>query len=720
MFRFNDLLDNILAYNKDASVELLQKAYVFSAKVHQGQTRLSGEPYLIHPLEVAHILTKMKLDDDSIVVGLLHDVVEDTYTTIDEIQEMFGEDIATMVDGVTKISKIENRDIEDRKAENFRKMIIAMANDIRVILVKLADRIHNMRTMSFQRPERKTKISQETMDVYAPIANRLGVSWIKSELEDLSFMYLQPEMYERIATRFKKTKSERQEYIKEVIATINQKLAEYNIKAKISGREKHYYSIYQKMEKRGLTFDQIHDIIAFRVIVADLKDCYEVLGIVHSMWKPVPGKFKDYIGLPKPNMYQSLHSTMIGPYGERLEVQIRTQEMHKIAEEGVAAHWRYKAGAKIGRKDGTQFEWINRIREWQEESKDSAEFMDIIKEDLAPEKMIYIFTPRGDVKEFPSGSTPVDFAYSIHSQVGNQCMGAKIGNKIVPLKHELKNGDTVEIITSTTQKPSKDWLNFVKTSRARTRIRQFLKAAERESSITLGKSLCEKEFKRFNLSVTKMTKSGTLKDIAKEFNFRDEDTLLASVGFGKVTPVQILGKALPHEELEKVYKKKETKLSKVISKFKKKKPKQRSAVKVLGMDNLMVRYAKCCSPVSGEPIIGYITRGRGVAIHTKSCKFAKAMSDERSVAVSWDVQDKLLTSAMLSVRCDDKKGILAEIANTISKTETNIADVKVRIMPDKTAICTFKIEVLDIAHLQKNMSNIQGLKGVISVERKRR
>jgi GTP pyrophosphokinase len=719
MLRFNDLLDHILEFNENSNTELIQKAYVFSAKVHQGQKRLSGEPYLIHPLEVADILAKMKLDDETITVGLLHDVIEDTHTDLSKLKEMFGEEVATLVDGVTKISKIESRDIEDRQAENFRKMIIAMAYDVRVILVKLADRLHNMRTLEHQRKESRKRIAQETMDIYSPLANRLGISWVKSELEDLSFKYILPSAFKEIDVRFKKTKKERKEYITKVIDTISRKLDEFNIKAEVTGREKHFYSIYQKMQRRGLSFDQLHDIIAFRIIVGNLKDCYEVLGIIHSLWKPVPGTFKDYIGLPKPNMYQSLHSIMIGPYGERLEVQIRTREMHRIAEHGVAAHWRYKESNKSTtiKKTAQKIEWVDKLLEFQKESGTSREFMDNIKEDLLPNKMIYVFTPGGDVKEFPAGSCPIDFAYSIHSQVGDKCTGAKINNKIVPLKHLLKNGDTVEIITSTTQTPNSDWLNYVKTSKARTRIRHFLKIEDLEHSLALGKELCTKEFKKFGLTVPKLIKEGKLKAIASEYNYKDEDALLAGIGFGKVTPLQILGKILPQEEIDKVYKKKESKLTKVISKFTGGKG---GAVKVSGMDNILVRFAKCCSPVSGEPIVGFITHGKGVSIHTTDCHFVQTISDERRVSVTWDTKDKVYTSAVICVICDDKKGILADIVASISKTETNISDVKVEIQPDKTASCVFKVEVKDINQLQRIMKNIEKIKGVICVERKRK
>ena len=715
MLRINDLLDHIQEYNDNADLEVVQRAYVFSAKVHKGQKRLSGEPYLIHPLEVADTLSKMRLDEETIAVGLLHDVVEDTYASIPELKEMFGDNIATLVDGVTKISKIESHNLEDRQAENFRKMIVAMAKDVRVILVKLADRLHNMRTLKHQKPERQRRISQETMDIYSPLANRLGISWIKSELEDLSFMYLNPEIFKQIGVRFKKTKKERKEYIHKVIAQIDERLEKVNIKANISGREKHFFSIYQKMQRRGISFDQVHDIIAFRVIVGDIKDCYEVLGQIHALWKPVPGSFKDYIGLPKPNMYQSLHTVMIGPYGERVEVQIRTSEMHKVAEEGVAAHWRYKEGKGKSQK----LDFIDSILEWQKESKTSREFMDDIKEDLTPAKMIYVFTPNGAVKELPDGACPIDFAYRVHSQVGDRCIGAKVNNKIVPLKYKMKNGDTVEILTSPTQNPTSNWLSFVKTSKARTRIRHYLKVADLEKSLVLGRDLLTKELKKFSLTIPKLQKSGKLKELAQHYNFRDEDALITSVGFGKVTPQQIIGKILPQEEIDKVYKKKESKLTKVIEKFTGSVTRG-DAVKVSGLDNILIRFAKCCSPVSGEPIVGFITHGKGVAIHSRDCHFVNSMSDDRRVSVKWDTKDKTTTTAIVSVLCDDKKGILADIVAVISKMETNIVDVKVQIMHDKTAICTFKMDVKNISQLQKIMKNIEKVKGVLSVERKRK
>ena len=509
MLRFNDVLERLTSYQPNADIELLKKAYVFSAKVHLGQVRLSGEPYLNHPLEVAGILTQLKLDVASVATGLLHDTVEDTLTTPKEIQENFGEEIAQLVDGLTKISRMSLRSSEEHQAENFRKMILAMVKDIRVILIKLADRLHNMRTLQYQSPEKQMEIAQETLDIYAPLAHRLGIEWLKSELEDLAFQYLHPEIYDEIRRKIAKKEKERARYIDEVKRTLMKKLYENHIEGEVTGRLKQIYSIYLKMKEQNIDFDQVYDITAFRVIVNSIKACYDVLGIIHSIWKPIPGKFKDYIGLPKDNMYQSLHTTVIGPYGERIEIQIRTHEMHKIAEEGIAAHWKYKEGKLVEEAEDKRFTWLRQLLEWQRDLKDNQEFIESLKVDLFPNE-VYIFTPKGEVRQFPIGSTPVDFAYSIHSDIGNHCVGAKVNGKIVPLRYELRSGDTIEILTSPNQKPSKDWLKLVKTSRAKTKIRQWFTVEEREKSINLGKDILEKELRKYDLQQTKLIKSGEL------------------------------------------------------------------------------------------------------------------------------------------------------------------------------------------------------------------
>src|SRR4030043_836599 len=540
MLRFNDILERLISYNPNADTDLLRKAYVFSAKVHLGQVRLSGEPYLNHPLEVAGILTQLKLDVASVATGLLHDTVEDTLTTLKEVLENFGEEIVQLVDGLTKISQISLQSSEEHQAENFRKMILAMVKDIRVILIKLADRLPNMRTLKYQSPDKQSEVSQETLDIYAPLTDRLGIDWIKSELEDLAFQYLHPEIYDEIQRKIAKKEKERARYIEEVKGTLMKKLYENHIEGEVNGRLKQIYSIYLKMKDQNIDFDQVYDITAFRVVVNSIKECYDVLGIIHSLWKPIPGKFKDYIGLPKENMYQSLHTTVIGLYGERIEIQIRTHEMHKIAEEGIAAHWKYKEGKVVEEADDKRFTWLRQLLEWQRDLKDDREFIESVKVDLFPNE-VYIFTPKGEVKQFPIGSTPIDFSYSIHSDIGNHCVGAKVNGKIVPLKYEFRSGDTAEIMTSPNQKPSKDWLKFVKTSRAKTKIRQWLPEEEREKSITLGKEILDKELRKFDLQQAKLIKSGDLARVASEFSFQGVEDLIAAVGYGKLTVNQIIG-----------------------------------------------------------------------------------------------------------------------------------------------------------------------------------
>ena len=512
MIRLNDILDKVSAYNPSADLELIRKAYVFSAKVHQGQIRLSGEPYLIHPMEVTAILADLKLDVPSVVTGLLHDTVEDTLTTHEEIESIFGAEVANLVDGVTKIGKINFRTKEESQAENFRKMLLAMSDDIRVILIKLADRLHNMRTLQHQPETKQRSIAKETLDIYAPIANRLGISWVKSELEDLSFRYLEQQIYYDLASKVAKKKQERESDAEKVQEIILSKLKEHDIKGDVSGRSKHLYSIFRKMESRNVDIDQIYDLIAIRVLVEDIRACYEVLGIIHSTWKPVPGRFKDYIAMPKGNMYQSLHTTVIGPFAERMEVQIRTMEMHRVAEAGIAAHWKYKEGKGYDEKEVKRFAWLRQLLEWQHELQDSREFMDTVKVELFPEE-VYVFTPKGDVKSFPRGATPIDFAYGVHTDVGHRCVGAKVNGKLVPLKYELKNGDIIEVITSPHHTPSKDWLKIVKSSRARNKIRAWIKTEERNRSISLGREIVEKEFRRYSLNYGKLLKSGEIKRV---------------------------------------------------------------------------------------------------------------------------------------------------------------------------------------------------------------
>jgi len=714
MLRFNDILDRLIAYNPNADTDLLKKAYVFSAKVHLGQVRLSGEPYLTHPLEVTGILTQMKLDPATLATGLLHDAVEDTLTTLDEIRDNFGNEITNLVDGVTKISRISLRSSEASQAENFRKMILAMVRDIRVILIKLADRLHNMRTLKYHTPEKQAEIAQETLDIYAPLANRLGIDWIKTELEDLAFQHLDPDMYGEIQRKIAKKEKERHRYIEEVKRTLMKKLYENKISGEVTGRLKQIYSIYLKMKDQNIDFDQVYDITAFRVIVESIKDCYDVLGIIHSIWKPIPGKFKDYIGLPKENMYQSLHTAVIGPYGERIEIQIRTQEMHRIAEQGIAAHWKYKEGKPLDEADDKRFTWLRQLLEWQRDLKDDQEFIESVKVDLFPHE-VYVFTPKGSVKEFPVGATPVDFAYSIHSDIGNHCIGAKVNGKIVPLKYEFKSGDTVEILTSPNQKPSKDWLKFVKTPRAKTKIRQWFKSEEREKSMALGKEILDKEFRKYNLQLAKLMKSGELAKVAGEFSFQGPEDLLAAVGYGKVTANQIIGKILPAEKLEQKTEQDESRLKSLLHKITRTGPKD--AILIKGIDNVMVRYAGCCNPVPGDRVVGFITRGRGVTIHSMDCQSVMDEDSNRKVEVEWDSTKEYSYPVRIRIFSDDKKGLLAEISSSIASNEANITNARVDTTDDQKAIGTFELQIRDLNHLKKVIKGLEKIRGVHRVER---
>jgi guanosine-3',5'-bis(diphosphate) 3'-pyrophosphohydrolase len=713
MLRFNDILERVVSYNPNADVDLLRKAYVFSAKVHLGQVRLSGEPYLIHPMEVTGILTQLKLDVASVTTGLLHDAVEDTLATLDEIRENFGDEIAQLVDGLTKISRIAIRSSEANQAENFRKMILAMVKDIRVILIKLADRLHNMRTLKYHTPEKQVEIAQETLDIYAPLAHRLGIDWIRLELEDLAFRHLHPELYEEIQKKIARKEKERTSYIDEVKRTLMKKLYENHIEGEVSGRIKQIYSIYRKMREQNLELDEVYDITAFRVIVATIKECYDVLGVIHSIWKPIPGKFKDYIGLPKENMYQSLHTTVIGPHGQRIEIQIRTQDMHKIAEEGIAAHWKYKEG-KLEEADDKRFTWLRQLLEWQRDLKDDVEFIESVKVDLFPNE-VYVFTPKGAVKQFPFGATPVDFAYSIHSDVGNHCVGARVNGKIVPLRYELRSGDTVEIVTSPNQKPSKDWLKNVKTSRAKTKIRQWFAAEEREKSLVLGKEILEKELRKYGLQTAKLVKSGELAKVATDFSFQTVDDLIAAIGYGRITANQVIGKVVPQETLDQRDEIKEEGVLKSLIQKVTRKPKD--ALLIKGVDNVMVRYAGCCNPLPGDRVVGYITRGRGVTIHAADCRNALDEDPNRKVDVEWDSTKEYNYPVRIRVDCEDKKGLLAEISNSISSQEANITNARVDTTGDKRAVCTFEMEIQDLNHLKKVMKALERVKGVNRVER---
>ncbi len=635
MIRINDIIDKINGYFPEADLDIIDRAYVYSARVHDGQVRLSGEPYLSHPLEVAGILADMKLDVISVASGLLHDVIEDTHATPEEINDMFGDEITHIVSGVTKLSVLPfSSSSQARQAENIRKMILAMADDIRVILIKLADRLHNMRTLKFHSEEKRKKIAQETIDIYAPIASRLGIYWIKEELEDTSFMYLQPEEFPKIENHVNQDREEGEKHIETVKSIINKKMDEHNLKCEVLGRYKCFYSIYKKMVSQNLEFEEVYDIIAFRIILDTIPQCYEVLGLIHSLWKPVAKKFKDYIGVPKLNMYQSLHTTVIGSFGERIEIQIRTHEMDKVAKSGIAAHWSYKEGLRFDEKMNKTFSWIQDLVEHQEDFRDPDEFLENVRIDLFPDE-VYVFTPQGEIKSLPRGATPVDFAYFIHTEVGNQCAGGKVNGRIVPLQYELKTGDTVEIFTSKKGHPSKDWLNFVKTVKARSRIRQWIKIQEKERSISLGREMCEKAFRKNRLNFNTLLKSEEMDKAVENFGFKNIDDLVASVGYGKITPLQIIRKITPKSEEEKEH---ESFFGKIVGRVRKKRPS--AGVVVRGVDDILIKFGKCCQPVPGDPITGYITRGYGVTVHRKRCVNALKMSPERQIDVEWNVDIK--------------------------------------------------------------------------------
>ncbi|HLC18124.1 MAG TPA: bifunctional (p)ppGpp synthetase/guanosine-3',5'-bis(diphosphate) 3'-pyrophosphohydrolase [Thermodesulfobacteriota bacterium] len=716
MIRFEDIQEKVVSYNPLADQELLKKAYVFSGMVHQGQTRRSGEPYLVHPLEVAFILAKLKMDVQCVVTGLLHDTVEDTYTTIEKVEELFGSEVSSLVDGVTKISRMTFEKKEDREAENFRKMLLAMSKDIRVILVKLADRLNNMRTLSHLDPEKRRQIAQETLDIYAPLANRLGIGWIKTELEDLCFMHLEPERYAWLKDRVAKETEAWEKYIGNVRSMIDEKLREQGVEGDVTGRLKHLYSIHKKMEDQDVEFENIHDIIAFRVLANNIKDCYGTLGIIHSMWKPVPGRFKDYIALPKMNLYQSLHTTVVGPYGARMEVQIRTEEMHRVAEYGVASHWKYKEGESVDSKDMKRFTWLRQLLEWQRDLKDSDEFMDSLKVGLFPEE-VFVFTPKGDIKQFPAGATPIDFAYGIHTDVGNHCSGAKVNGKMVPLKTRLRNGDVVEIVTATSHHPSKDWLRYVVSSRARSRIRQWIKTEERTSSIALGKEICEKEFGKHGIEFGKLLKGGEIEKVAKEnFSLQTTDSLLASIGYGKVSVIQLLGKILPPEKLEA---KQKFSFRRVLDRFKGSPRAARSPVIVRGEEDILVKFAKCCSPLPGDEIMGFITHGQGVSVHSAGCTNLINIDKDRLIDVAWDTKTKSTRPIKIAVVCKNEKGMLADMTNAIKTADANIASAEIRTSLENRAICTFEVEVNDLDHLNTIIKSLQKIKKVIKVERAR-
>jgi guanosine-3',5'-bis(diphosphate) 3'-pyrophosphohydrolase len=716
------ICNTISSYYPDAKLDDIRRAYAFADEAHQGQLRASGEPYMIHPTQVAQTLADLRLDMASVIVGLLHDTVEDTHATLEQIESVFGKDVAELVDGVTKLSKMTFKTSEEKQAENFRKMILAMAKDIRVILVKLADRLNNMRTLEHMASLKQQIIAQETLDIYAPIANRLGIGWIKMELEDLCFKYLHPEAYSKLSQKVAKSKKDREKYIEDVSEILIEKLREYDVSAQVLGRAKHFFSIFKKMERRNVDYDQINDVIAFRIVVDNITECYKSLGVIHATYKPVPGRFKDYIAIPKANGYQSLHTSVIGPSGERVEIQIRTQEMHQIANAGIAAHWKYKEG-RFDNRSRENVEWVHRLLEWHKDLPDSNEFLETVKIDLFAED-VFVFTPKGEVKQLSHGATPLDFAYAVHTDVGNKCVGAKVNGKLVPLKHRLKSGDTIEVLTSPSQSPSKDWLKIVRSSRAKAKIRNFIREQERTRAHQLGRELLEKAIRPYGFSISKLDKSGALLKIAQELSSRTTDELYIATGYGRIAPELFISKVVPKEALEKKVEDKraddESFLKRVFS-IAKRRSEARNAITVANLDDVLIRFGRCCNPLPGDSIVGFITRGRGVTVHTAICTKAIDNDRDRRIDVQWNIQGKgaIKRHVRIRVLCLDEPGLLALMSQTISGCGVNIASANIRTTKDKKAICLFDVEVGDLGQLQKVAHALEAKKGVISVERLR-
>lgn len=725
--RLNTVIKKILIYQPDADIDSLRRAFHFAAEMHEGQVRKSGEPYMSHPLEVMDLIAELRLDVASLVAGLLHDTVEDSAATVEDLTERFGSDVAFLVDGVTKLSKFQFNTREEHQAENIRKMIIAMSRDLRVILLKLADRLHNMRTLKYMPVEKQERIAQETMDIYAPLAHRLGIHWMKTELQDLSFRYLFPEAYYEIAEKVASKRRERENFIREVIHILDEIFRENGINAEIAGRPKNFWGIFQKMRTQQIEFEQVFDILGFRTIVEEKVQCYEALGLVHNLWKPIPGRFKDYIAIPKPNGYQSLHTSVIGPYQERIEVQIRTADMHKIAEEGIAAHWLYKEGKAIPDKDDQKFAWLHRLMEEHQDLEDPREFLEQVKIDLFHDE-VFVFTPNGDVMEFPSGATCVDFAYAIHSEVGDRCAGAKVNGQMVPLKTELKNGDIVEVITNKNQKPNKDWLEFVKTGRAQTKIRKAVREEQRERSRELGRELLDKELKKFGSNIRAVERSGKLEEVAEKSKFASIEELLADIGYGKTQSEHVVEKLYPPEEREarktQTEKRRDSKIGQFWEKITNRQPAQPRSPGVMldGIDDIMVKYAQCCTPVPGDDIVGFVTRGRGLSVHQRSCPRMQYLEPERLIDVRWDKKAAGENSAArravkIRVYCTDKPGLLANMGQSFSAAGVNIKQAHCVTTDDHRAVNTFEVLVSNVDQLNKAMRSIEKLKGVYRVER---
>ena len=712
------LIEQVHSYSPEADGTIIRRAYEFSAKAHEGQTRRSGEPYLQHPLAVAGILTFLKLDETAIVAALLHDTLEDTVATQEELRAQFGNEVSHLVEGVTKIGQIPFQTYEEKQAENFRKMLLSMADDIRVVFIKLADRLHNMRTLEHMSESKQKQIAQETFEIYAPLANRLGMSWMKQELEDLCFQYSKPEAYSLLKLRVAKRGEEREEYIQSIIHATREALAEEGLTGEVDGRPKHLYSIYQKMERQGITFDEVYDLAAIRVITDTRVNCYAILGLIHSLWPPVHGRFKDYIATPRTNLYQSVHTTVLGPQGEHIEFQIRTEYMHRLAEYGVASHWRYKEQTRVENRDEKVFSWLRQLVEWHRDLSDNRQFMDSVKLDLFHldvfHDVIFAFTPKGEVKELPLGATPLDFAYAIHTEIGDHCIGAKVNGKIVPLRHQLNSGDTVQILKSTSQTPQREWLKFVRTSRARAKIKHWLKVEEQKCGFELGRRLLEREFRRHNLPAEELLTSSELVQAAADRGYESLEEMLRMVGYGRFSAATVAGQFLDPADREQ-FAQEDAKGSVAWATA----PKPVKAVKVLGGRDVMMQLSKCCSPVPGDSIVGYLTRGRGLTIHSVGCPNLQALDYEkdRLVEVEWDGQVDDIHSVKVCVLTVDQPGVLANVSSAIASSQANISRAEITTREDQKAVLDFIVEISNILHLERTLEAVRRIEGVITAKR---
>jgi GTP diphosphokinase / guanosine-3',5'-bis(diphosphate) 3'-diphosphatase len=719
MIRFEEILDRVAKHHPGDNLDLVRRAYIFSAKEHKGQLRASGEPYLTHPLEVANLLAEMKMDAVTVSVGFLHDVVEDTLTTLDKIEELFGPDVAHIVDGVTKISQIPFTSKEEKQAENFRKMLLAMTDDIRVIMVKFADRLHNMRTLAYLTADRREAIARETMDIYAPLANRLGMGKIRGELEDLSFSYLDPKAYQELKDIVEKNRRKHEAFLAEVTKIVEDKMKEHDIPCFTESRIKRLYSIFLKLKKQRITIDQVYDLLALRIITDNVKNCYAALGVIHNTWRPVPGRIKDFIAMPRPNMYQSLHTSVIAG-GQPFEVQIRTAEMHQIAEEGIAAHWKYKDGKLVADdREDQRVSWLRHLVEWQQEMKDPADFLSTLKIDLYPEE-VYTFTPKGKVVTLPRDATPVDFAYAIHTEVGHSCVGAKINARMTPLRTKLRNGDIVEIITQPGHKPSRDWLSFVKTSRARNKIRHWLTQQESEKAIELGRKMLEKEARKYKKNAKELLTSEQMLALLSEYGSSKVEDLLSAIGYGKVSAKQVISRLSP-DGLKESPVEEESMITSVVKRVLGIGGEAKLQVK--GFDDLLVYRAKCCNPIRGEEVIGYITRGKGVAVHSKNCPNVQNLlyEPDRKIEVEWasTARSAEAYAVPLTILTEDRPGMLAEIAAAISEVRSNILNVEAR-TADERGIIDITVEIPDMKHLERVISSVKKIDGVYDVTRSTR